>query len=278
MDQSRQVQLTRQTYGGSSSTEPSFNWSEYARHVSITDPKDLGVLDGRRLIQEGFIGAESGGQTLFFQFRLERRTRIRLRLTSTNVYTIQYITASVRGPGGDAIDLPVDQAEIPQEIDVATFYVEPGYWDEGYTRVEINPSLSAEIPQEIDVVTLYVEPFYWDEGYTEGQQYSANPSTSVPASSFSSVDPGTYIVVVSSSQWPRLPYRLEIVGSGGEPLSAICDVAVDLVGGMGFANLSAIADIGIEAKGAAASQGNLTAAVGFSFTTVGGITRIAIGA
>jgi hypothetical protein len=248
MDQSRQTQLTRQTYGGSSSTEPSFNWSEYARHVSITDPKDLGVLDGRRLIQEGFIGAESGGQTLFFQFRLERRARIRLRLTSTNVYTIQYITASVRGPGGDAIDLPVDQAEIPQEIDVATFYVEPGYWDEGYTRVEINPSLSA------------------------------NPSTSVPASSFSSVDPGTYVVAVSSSQWPRLPYRLEIVGSGGEPLSAICDVVVDLVGGMGFANLSAIADIGIEAEGAAASQGNLTAAVGFSFTTAGGITKIAIGA
>jgi hypothetical protein len=255
MDQSRQTQLTRQAYGSSDNTRPSFNWPEYARHVSITEPRDLGVLHGRRLVQEGFIGAESGGQTLFLQFQLERRARIRLRLTSTNAYTIQYITASVRGLGGDVINPLIGQAEVPREINAVTFYVEPLYWGEGYSQVEIGPGLSPSSEEDLD---------------------GGNASSSISASNFEPLDPGTYVVAISSSQWPQLPYRLEIVGYSDAPLSAVCDVTVDLAGRMGFTNLSALADMEVYAEAAVTREANLAAVTGFSVSPAGRVTRIPI--
>lgn len=256
MDQSRQTQLIRQAYGGSDNTRPGFNWPEHVRHVSITDPRDLGTLDNRRLVHEGFIGAEGGGQTLFFMFRLERRARVSLRLTSDNAYTIQYISASVRGPGGDAINLPVGQQEVPQQISVVTFYVEPFYWDEGYTRVETQPGTS---PADL------------------GQQGGTGATAPTPISDFDPINPGVYIVAVSSSQWPRLPYRLEIVSSIDTPLSATFDITADLAGRMGFANLSAVADVEVDIEAAATRQAALTAMAGFSVNPVGGVFRASIG-
>lgn len=252
MDQSRRTRLIRQAYGGSDNTRPGFSWPEYVRHASSTDPKDLGTLDNRRLVHEGFIGAEGGGQTLFFMFRLERRARVSLRLTSDNTYTIQYISASVRGPGGDAIDLPVGQQEVPQQISVVTFYVEPLYWDEGYVRVEVQSGTS---PAD------------------QGQQGGTGATVPTPTSDFNPINPGVYIVAVSSSQWPRLSYRLEIVSSIDTPLSAVCDLTANLAGRMGFTNLSAIADIEADAEATATRQAALAAAAGFSVNPVGGVFR-----
>jgi hypothetical protein len=253
MDQSQQARSIRQVYGGSDSTRPSFNWPEYAQNTSITAPKDLGVLDGRRLIHDGFIGAEDGGQTLFFRFRLERRARVYLQLTSANAYTIQYISASVRNSDGDAIALPTSQQEIPDGIGTVATYAEPFYWEEGYAQLEIEPGISAVNQEQVP---------------GNGVLTSTGPSQ--PAS----IEPGAYIVAISSSQWSRLPCHLEIVALGNTPLSAVCDITAGLTARTNLPGLSALVDTGIGAQASATRQANLVAAVDFSVEPIAGVTRI----
>lgn len=201
MDQSSQEFAIVNYYGGSDSTEPSFNYPRYVRYGSVHAPRDFGKLQNFFLDIEGLVGAESGTQTLFFRFELTERSRVGLRRIFLNRYTDQYITIDLANSDNDIIPLGLDgfagfgdvsSQTIVQTISTEIGYVICGYWATGYA--------------EYDCVTI--------EDSQQILSFETKPTDPFNSIYGDYLPPGAYRFTVSSSQWPKLPYRIQLAVIG----------------------------------------------------------------
>jgi hypothetical protein len=239
MDQSPAVQALVASYGGSDSTRPDFNRLRYVKFSSTHEPRDLGQIPEGAMVLDGLVGAQSGTQTLFFRFYAPRPARIGLRRVPLNPYTDQYISLALRGADGNAIavqpEAPPAQAASVVSIaggailELQGGYIESDYWDEGYAEAEglvlnIPPVISAEFgtTQEIDSLVA-----------AAGDERPA----------------GVYTITVSSSQWPPLPFRLQVLARPSEDLLGVATFAIEGEGRVGLFDLDALADFQLDASG-----------------------------
>ena len=200
MDQTDAVQAIIGAYGGSDPTTPSFNRTRYVRYASVHKPRDFGEARELNLDLQGEIGAESGAQSIFFRVRTLEEARIGMRRVKLNYWTDQYITLSLQGESGP-IALGADGFADSQIVDLQALEI-------------LSP------PALIDIG--YVDCGYWETGYCEFDcQFTESSSAivlgavedaSLPLRSpFGALmPPGEYRFVVTSSQWPKLPYRIQI--------------------------------------------------------------------
>jgi hypothetical protein len=214
MDQSVAELAARAAYGGSDATVPSFNFPAYVRFASVHEPRDFGVVETLKLDLQGLVGAESGTQTLFFSFTLAQPAKIGLRRIRLNPYTDQYISTSLRDGGGNQIPLGVD----------------------GFARSGIDDAFAFEILEPIEVDIGYVNCGYWDNGYAEYDCFRvplpARNLSGDPEDPFEPIDAellpaGEYVFTVSSSQWPKLPYRIQLVAAPQPALSGTAGGRLD---------------------------------------------------
>ena len=195
LDQGEIEQRRVQVYGGSDDTRPSFNRPQYTIHATKGDPRDLGSYSTADITVKGEIGAESGSQTLFFQFHITEQERIlEIRGVQVNKYTDQYISFHLRDSSGRTLalePLPLDVIEDaafpPPAIQLG--YVLCGYWETGYADSDCESAPAAWLSTEII-------PGGPKSYYSRGEAILRN---------------GTYGLIVSSSQWVRLPYELRII-------------------------------------------------------------------
>ena len=180
-------------YGGSDDTRTSFNRSRYTVHASKGDPKDLGEHSSTEITIKGEIGAENGSQTLFFRFRTTEEARVEVRGVRINRYTDQYISLDLRDGSGRALTLEQLSGDVVEDsvalagLGIPTGYVTCGYWETGYAELDCALAPAAGIRVEPKGMDLYYERI--------GATASA----------------GTYDLVVSTSQWTRLPYELRVI-------------------------------------------------------------------
>lgn len=236
MDQSAVLQGTIAAYGGSDSTTPSFNRSRYVRYASVHGPRDFGEIREIRLDLEGVVGAESGTQSLFFRFRTLEPARIGARRVLLNYWTDRYITLSLRdadnpialGADGFADSAIVDLQALeilapPTYLDLG--YVSCGYWDKGYAELDC---VSIESPSTI-VLGAVSDP---------DQPFGSPFGRLMP--------PGDYFFVITSSQWPQLPYRVQIVVAPQPALSTEVEMSTQPSAHLGLLPLAADLDMGTE--------------------------------
>jgi hypothetical protein len=236
MDQSPQEVALVRGYGGSDTTQPSFNRPRYVRYASIHEPKDFGVVEFLRLDIEGDIGAQSGSQTLFFRFTTTKPARIGLRRVSLNRYTDQYVSISLRNGNGEQIPLGIDGFANSQIIDVT--------------------GLELLAPEPLDVG--YVDCGYWFTGYAQydcfklifpPRIFSGDPDDPFDSVSGELLPAGQYTFVVSSSQWPQVPYRIQAVVSPQVELAGTADIDISGFGRLALADLAGVADLEITPTG-----------------------------
>lgn len=248
MDQSSvEVEVVR-FYGGSDATTPSFNRTRYVYHFSVHEPFDISKLlqaqysatqvrdalpprGPLRAVLSGLIGAERGTQTLFFGFSIASPARIGLLLVRQNRYEDQYISVSLHNDDGpiplgidgfarSSLEYPIEFEEITP-ISVELGYVKCGYWQTGYA-----------IGDCVFFDTKFIEEdAYGDLDYKFDSPYGAI----LPA--------GKYGFTVSSSQWPKLPYKLILAIIPPGELSAVLECRADPQGRVGFAPLSAVLEM-----------------------------------
>jgi hypothetical protein len=192
------------------------------------------------MVIEGLVGAQSGTQTLFFRFYAPRPARIGLRKVPLNPYADQYIALGLRGADGNAIPV-LPEAPSEQPVGVTTLgatggviqlqggYVPTGYWDEGYGEAEglvlnIPPAISTEFGTAFEIDSLVA---------AAGKERPA----------------GVYTFTVSSSQWPPLPFRLQILARPSEDLHGTATLSVEGAGRVGLFALGGFADFQIDAAG-----------------------------
>jgi hypothetical protein len=78
------------------------------------------------------------------------------------------------------------------------------------------------------------------------------------APDLSASPPGAYLVILSSSQWPEVPFRLEVFARPiVQELRAAVDLPLDVDGRLGLINLTALTALGVDALGAASRTVNL---------------------
>lgn len=236
MDQSAQEAKLVSNYGGSDSTQPSFNYPRYVRYASVHEPKDFGVVEFLRLDIEGDVGAESGTQSLFFRFTITKPARIGLRRVALNRYTDQYISISLRNGSGEQIPLGIDGFANSQIIDVTGLellapepqdlgYVTCGYWVTTYAQY--------------DCFSIFFPP----------RVFSGDPDDPFDSVSGELLPAGQYTFVVSSSQWPKLPYRVQAVVSPQVELAGDASFDIDGRGRLGLADLQGVVDLEIRPEG-----------------------------
>lgn len=199
MDQSAAEVAIARAYGGSDSTESNFNRPAYVRFGSVHEPRDFGVVETLRLDIQGRVGAESGTQTLFFSFTTNKPAKIGLRRVRLNPRTDQYITIALRDPDGRQVPLGID----------------------GYASSRLNDDFQIEQSLPVSVDIGYVECGYWDTGYAEYDcfrvlrpgrvLFSGDPDDSFEPFDAELLPAGRYTFTVSSSQWSKLPYRIQAV-------------------------------------------------------------------
>jgi len=287
VDQSPAVQALVAGYGGSDSTLPNFNRPQYVRFASIHDSRDLGQIPAEGVVLDGLVGAQSGTQTLFFRFHSPQPARIGLRRVLLNPYTDQYIALGLRGPDGLLIPVQPDAPPTPPGdtfrlvsdggfSNLAEGYARNGYWDEGG---------SGAPPQG------HVEDGYWDDDYSVidfGGGYSVvdlkegedlilvPPVISLEFGAAQEVDslaiaaaeqrpPGIYTVTVSSSQWPQLPFRLQLLVRADRDLRGVADFTIQGTGRLLF-DLGGVAAFRIDAVGRLARLYILGAATSLSYS------------
>jgi hypothetical protein len=95
MDQSLAIQALAASYGGSDSTEANFNRPAYVRGFSAAAPIELPPIPFDGLLLSGFVGAESGSQTLYFKFTVPATARASLRLIPQGRRVDQYLGVSL---------------------------------------------------------------------------------------------------------------------------------------------------------------------------------------
>jgi len=214
MDQAASQRASIAQYGGSDTASPSFNRPSYVLYTSVNHPKDFGSVRQIDLDIEGVVGAESGSQTLFFTFTTLLLSRITLRRVLLNPYTDQYVSVSLRNNEGSVLlsydgfsyslpDSPASLGAAPVPIfDLG--YVSCGYWVTGYGENDCQQTSPRATPV--------------------GSGGAAALGVELASASTEIVPPGPYRVVVSSSEWPQLPYRFLLnVGLVGE-LSGASDL------------------------------------------------------
>jgi hypothetical protein len=251
MDQSPAKVALYGAYGGSNSTVPSFNWPAYVRFASVHEPRDFGVVTTLRLDLEGLVGAESGTQTLFFSFTLLEPAKVGLRRVRLNPYTDQYISIGLRDSDGKQVPLGAD----------------------GFARSSINDRLEFEVLANIPTEIGYVECGYWDKGYAEYDCFVVfPPARNLDGAADDPFDPldaeplpeGKYVFTVSSSQWPKLPYRIQLVAAPQLSLSGEAGGRLDGSGRLTLTLLSGAAGGTLSPVGAIQRELSLSGVAEFS--------------
>lgn len=224
------------SYGGSDATAPSFNRSRYVRYASVHTPRDLGSVRELRLDLEGSIGAQSGTQSLFFRLRTLEPARLGFRRVKINRWTDQYIELSLRGEDG-SIPLGADGFANSQAVDLQAFEI-------------LSPPTLVELG--------FVACGYWARGYADFDCATVEaPSTTVlgavsdPNEAFGSpfgqlMPAGEYFFVVTSSQWPQLPYRVQIAVAPQPELSTEVEMSAEPSAHLALLSLSL--DLNMESR------------------------------
>lgn len=228
-------------YGGSDNTSPSFNRPRYVRFASSSTAADLGSFEEDDLSIGGFIGAESGTQTLFFRFTLTEEARLGIDFGTGNPYLDQYVALALKAPTGRWI--PLEDVRLVQApaavVTTAAGSVTPG-----------DPNAPS--------ADSYADPDYWFFGYTELDGGIPVPPPLPPGQ----VDPlagkriprstlfpaGEYLVSVTSSQWPQLPFRFQLVTRGNPHLHAAATVDLDPTARLSLVKIGGSADIQISPR------------------------------
>lgn len=240
MDQSPAKVATYNAYGGSDIAAPSFNRPRYVRYASVHQPKEFGQLDLVLLDISGDIGAEYGTQTLFFAFSTRQEARIGIRRVPINRYTDQYITIAAQYADGGQLDIGPDGfigttrlfttgQDFLREILLEIGYVLCGYWDKGYAEFDCFTQ-----QEENTVVTGQIV-----NGVVLG--FDSRFAQLLP--------PGDFVVTVTNSQWPSLPYHIQILVSPKDGLSGVADIEIGGEARMALQNLSGPAEIEIDGAG-----------------------------
>jgi hypothetical protein len=241
MDQSPAVVRITGAYGGSDDTRFSFNRTRYLSGGSVHAPLDLIPPPGGEIILEGLVGAQSGSQTLFFRLRTSVESRIGVQRIALNPYTDQYVQIALRDPSGDPIDA-------------------------GPSAFRPAPSLVASVAAQgqapILTEAIYAATDYWDDGYTENFQSTAPlppilelviASGSDPSDLVASLGPprppGDYLLTISSSQWPQLPFRFRLLARPVEDTDGVLDFTIDAAGRFHLVDLASTADFTVEGVG-----------------------------
>jgi hypothetical protein len=240
MDQSPAIQALVAGYGGSDPARPSAQRQHYTRFFSIHEPRDLGEIPGGTMMLDGVVGAQEGTQTLFFRFHAPEPARIGLRQVPLNPYTDQYISLGLSGPDGKAI--PVQSGAPPAQQTVTTRLISEG--------------------QSVRLEGGYIADDYWDEGYAEAEGVflftppifsiefgSASEIDSLIASAGGECPPGAYIITVASSQWPPLPFRVQILARSSAKLPALATLSLEGSGRVGLFDLEGTPDFALDAAG-----------------------------
>jgi hypothetical protein len=202
--------ITSRGYGGSDRVAPSLNALQYVRFNSVQTPQDLGAVDQQNLAIPGVIGAKVGSQTLFYVFRTTESRAIGVRVLTANPWIGQYISVSLTDeqgrqlPSGDESFQPPPARSRPanrlQVTLVGTGHTESGYWQNGYAEGD-----GGTIPVVVDTPDD-------TDGRPSDDPLLARPSGAVrPA--------GSYAIAVSTSQWQKLPFTLQVAAVNNPPLS-----------------------------------------------------------
>jgi hypothetical protein len=202
--------ITSRGYGGSDRVAPSLNALQYVRFNSVQTPQDLGAVDQQNLAIPGVIGAKVGSQTLFYVFRTTESSAIGVRVLTANAWIGQYISVSLvdeqgrQLPSGDGSFQPPPARSRPanrlQVTLVSTGHTDSGYWQNGYAEGD-----GGTIPVVVDTPDDA-------DGRSPDDPLLARPSGAVrPA--------GAYAIAVSSSQWQKLPFTLQVAAVNNPPLS-----------------------------------------------------------
>lgn len=235
MDQSSTATALYSNYGGSDNAEANFNRSRYVRFYSVHTPRDFGTVEFLSLDLEGVVGAESGTQTLFFRFTITKPAKIGLRKIRLNRYTDQYITIALRDGDGNGIPLGADGFAGSTILDRQTFeqipplildigYVVCGYWENGYA--------------EYDCFTLTFPPRITIGDADANDPFGSDYGVLLPA--------GPYTFTVSSSQWPQLPYRIQVVVAPQVELAGSAELQLAPQARLSLVELGGQADLRLE--------------------------------
>jgi hypothetical protein len=214
LDQTKQWRETTATYGGSDSTQLSFNAPRYVRFASVHEPRDFGAVGSISLDLQGLVGAQSGTQTLFFRLTAKEECRLGMRKVPINRYTDQYISIGLSGEEVGLIDLQEDFEADIQTSQIDLGYVTCGYWETGYAELDCQ---FAELEQ----------------GSIAQQELGYLGDKICP--------PGRYIFTVSSSQWPKLPFHVQIAVATPPVLFGIATQSTDAFGSIGLKSLAGVA-------------------------------------
>lgn len=221
----------RGAYGGSDCTAPSFNNPRYVRYSSVHRSRDFGLVGNFYAEIDGLVGAEVGSSSLFFSFSLAGAARVAVRKPELNRYTDQYISVSLRNENGDPIPIGVGGAAASPALTTTVQTLDPvvseggyalsGYWESGYAEYD---DTTIALPA---VITLS----------TEGN------TASLDASSGSRLQPGSYAFVVSSSQWAKLPYALQLIVIPDAGFRGVADLSLTPSARIGIATLAGAASL-----------------------------------
>jgi hypothetical protein len=244
-------------YGGSDRVAPNFSTTRYVRYGSTTDPLDLGGLPGGDVILDGVIGGESGANTLYFKFRLNEPARLAARIVPLQRYRDQYISLSLADEEGD--------------------------WraagGEGYATLPF-PFIPDELTESILNAQSYVNSNYWAEGYALSEGFSDRLAATtirtdarlIPVSDI--MPSGLYRVVVSSSQWPALPFRLQLSSRGAVRLSGDADLALSASLRTSLVRLGGSVTLPITPTARIRGQRRLSGEAGLALAPAGTLSRV----
>ena len=182
-----------------------FSSARSVDHASVHDPYPLGREASFSLLLGGMIGAEYGTQTLFFSFETLQPARIGLRKANHDrPYIDQYVDLHLSGPDGliplgsdnfanssllqGGIKHPSGQVVTTADVTVDLGYAECDYWTTGYA---VSDCASAVVP-----VTTAVD--------------IPDPGDPLRSPFGAIMPPAVYGFTVSSSQWPQLPFCVEL--------------------------------------------------------------------
>jgi hypothetical protein len=116
LTQSEIYEQSRQEYGGSDPTLPSFLRPYYVKYNSVTKSRDLGTTDILVADLRGEVGAEAGANTLFFRVELPRRVELSVNKITTGAYTDRYISVGILDR--DRKPVPLDEYGYATENDI----------------------------------------------------------------------------------------------------------------------------------------------------------------
>lgn len=271
MDESANLIDIVRSYGGSDVAAPSFNRMRYTRHGSVHEPLDLGAVERLNTVIEGNIGAESGTQTLFFSFETLCPSRIGLRLIHLQPYTDQYISIGLSGENG-LIPLGIDGfagSTIDEFLEVVTsadVVLDLGYATCGYfvPRVEaLYPDIAPYT--ELDCSSLTIPGVSVGEVFDPDENFDSPYGAKLPE--------GRYGFTVSSSQWPQLPYCIQVAVVPAGELEGVALGQSLPTGRLSQGSIAAVATMQSLANGLVSTGAKLVGVATLESRSTGTLTR-----